>query len=190
VQNNFAQIPIEIVQLETGEKVQIAINFPGRTVKAQVWRARVGRIALYFLDTDLDENASKDREITDKLYDAETRERVEQEILLGIGGVQLLRELNIDASVFHLNEGHSAFLLIERIICLMKDHGLDFDTAREAVRSSTVFTTHTPVPAGNERFDRSLIENYLRTYIQSAGLEWDQFWNLGHVYGGDDGPST
>ena len=187
-QNKFSQMPIEIVRQGNADKVTIDLDFPGRTVKAQAWKASAGRAALYFLDTDVEENSPRDREITDKLYDAETRERIEQEIVLGIGGARLLDALGIEPSVYHLNEGHSAFLLIERIVHLMKDKGLDFDTAREIVQGSTIFTTHTPVPAGIEKFDRSLVENFFRNYIQQSGLQWDQFWNLGHVYAGDDSP--
>lgn len=185
-QNDFAGMPVDVVRGENGERLIVSVDFPGRIVKAQVWKADVGRVALYFLDTDIEENAVKDREITDRLYDSETRERIEQEILLGLGGVKLLKGLDITPALFHLNEGHSAFLIIERIVALMKDEGLDFDTAKEVVRASTVFTTHTPVSAGNERFDKALIENYFRNYVQQAGISWDQFWTLGHIYAGDE----
>ena len=186
--NNFAVMPVEIVKGEGPEKLLVSLDFPGRTVKAQVWKAQAGRTRLFFLDTDVEDNSIRDREITNKLYDAETRERIEQEILLGIGGARLLHLYGIDPSVVHLNEGHSAFILIERIAILMKERNLDFDTAREVVRASTVFTTHTPVPAGIERFDQVLIENYFRTYLHQAGIQWDQFWNLGHIYAGDSSP--
>ncbi|MBU4253405.1 MAG: alpha-glucan family phosphorylase [Acidobacteria bacterium] len=186
--NNFARMPVEIVKGGGPEKLMVTLDFPGRSVKAQVWKAQAGRTSLYFLDTDVEDNSIRDREITDKLYDAETRERIEQEILLGIGGARLLHLLGIDPSVFHLNEGHSAFILIERIALLMKERGLDFDTAREVIRASTVFTTHTPVPAGIEKFDQVLVENYFRVYLQQAGLQWEQFWNLGQIYAGDSSP--
>lgn len=185
-ENNFAQLPIKPMARANGQKVKIGIDLPGRTVFAQVWVAQVGTVPLYLMDTDVDENSQKDRYLTSKLYDSSTRERIEQEILLGIGGVTTLRALGIEPSVYHLNEGHSAFLLVEQLRLLMKDQGLDFDTAREVVRARSVFTTHTPVPAGNERFHRSLIENYFRPYIDGCGMTWEQFWNLGHVYSGEE----
>ncbi|MBU1626571.1 alpha-glucan family phosphorylase, partial [bacterium] len=185
VPNNFAQMPIDTIELNNSEKLLIPIVMPGRVVYAQVWKARVGRINLYYLETDIEENSRADRDITSRLYEPRSRERIEQEIILGIGGVKLLNALGIEPSIYHLNEGHSAFLLIERIRQLMQSDGLDFYTAKEVVKSSTVFTMHTPVPAGNERFDKSLVENYFRSYIQEMGITWDEFWNLGHIFADD-----
>jgi len=187
-EHRFSQMPVDIMRDDHGKEITVPIEFPGRTVHARVWKAVVGRTLIYFLDTDIETNAVKDREITDTLYDAETRERIEQEIVLGIGGERLLRTLSLRPSVYHINEGHAAFLLIQRMITLIKEEGVDFDTAREMVRSSTVFTTHTPVPAGNEKFDRALMENYFKHYLEEAGIPWERFWDLGHVYASEESP--
>lgn len=184
VENNFAQMPVSPVLDAQGKPARVSVEMPGRWVHAQAWVVQVGSVSLYMLDTDIDDNAEKDRYLTSKLYDSSTRERIEQEILLGIGGTRLLKSLGIAPSVYHLNEGHSAFLLVEQLRMLMVDDGLPFETAREVVRARSVFTTHTPVPAGNERFNMSLIENYFRPYIDKFGMTWEQFANLGHVYAG------
>jgi phosphorylase/glycogen(starch) synthase len=175
-------MPITPLQKDDAEKVMITVNLPGRVVYAQIWEVRVGRARLYLLDTDVVENSRSDRDITSKLYDPTSKGRIEQEIILGVGGVRLLTALDVTPSVFHLNEGHSAFLLFERIRQLMILDGLDFPTAKEIVRGNTVFTMHTPVPAGNERFERSLVENYFRGYADEMGVPWDALWNLGHIY--------
>jgi glycogen phosphorylase/synthase len=185
-ENNFGQMPVRLVNKSTGQRLKIAVEMPGRIVFAQVWVTAVGSVPLYLMDADVEENSQKDRYITSKLYDSSTRERIEQEFLLGIGGVTLLKAVAVEPSVFHLNEGHSAFLLLEQMKLLMKDANLDFETAREVVRSRSVFTTHTPVPAGNERHNKGLIENYFRAYVEQCGITWEQFWNLGHLYSGED----
>ena len=181
-ENDFATMPISPVQNADGENVQVAVDMPGRTVHAQVWEVRVGRAILFLLDTDVTENSRSDRDICSKLYEPSSKGRIEQEIVLGVGGVRMLGALGIDPALYHLNEGHSAFLLFERIRQLMQDKGVDFATAKEIVRGSTVFTMHTPVPAGNERFERSLVENYFRGYADRMGVPWDALWNLGHIY--------
>jgi phosphorylase/glycogen(starch) synthase len=179
--NDFATMPITPLQ-KNDEKVMITVNLPGRTVYAQIWEVHVGRARLYLLDTDVVENSRSDRDITSKLYDPTSKGRIEQEIILGVGGVRLLTALDVTPSVYHLNEGHSAFLLFERIRHLMLIDGTDFATAKEIVRGNTVFTMHTPVPAGNERFEKSLVENYFRSYADEMGVPWDGLWNLGHIY--------
>jgi glycogen phosphorylase/synthase len=190
VESNYAQLPIDTVETEKDERFLISVDFPGRKVYAQVWKANVGRSKLYLLETDIEENARADRDITSRLYEPTSRERIEQEIILGIGGVRLLSALGIKPSIYHLNEGHSAFLLIERIRQLMKQEGLDYSTAKEYVKGSTVFTMHTPVPAGNERFDKSLVENYFKSYINEMDIPWEEFWNLGHVFAEDPSSFT
>ena len=185
--NDFSRMPLNEVH-KNGERVMITVDMPGRTVYARAWAAQVGRVPLYFLDTNLQENNPSDREITGRLYRADKRVRIEQEIVLGIGGIRLLEELNITPSVYHLNEGHSAFLILERFIRLMKFHGIDYPTAREVIRASTVFTTHTPVPAGNETFDMPLVENYLKHYVESNGMNWQDFYDAGHKFPGETGP--
>ncbi|MFH0921625.1 MAG: alpha-glucan family phosphorylase [Fibrobacterota bacterium] len=185
--NDFFRMPLKEVS-KNNERVTISVDFPGRMVYARVWEARVGRTPVYFLDTDIQENNPSDRDITAKLYGGDKRTRIEQEILLGIGGVRLLEELNLTPSVYHLNEGHSAFLILERFINLIRYNNLDHDTAREVIKASTVFTTHTPVPAGNEAFDLQLVENYLRHYVQSNRLSWQNFNDAGHKTPGETGP--
>ncbi|WP_319541894.1 alpha-glucan family phosphorylase [uncultured Pseudodesulfovibrio sp.] len=181
-QNNFASMPILQLHDSKTERVLVAVDLPGRTVYAKIWEVHVGRAKLYLLDTDVVENSRADRDIADRLYEPSSKGRIEQEIILGIGGVRMLKALNIKPSLYHLNEGHSAFLLFERIRQYMLLENVDFSTAKEILRGSTVFTMHTPVPAGNERFEKSLVENYFRGYTEKMGLPWDALWNLGHIY--------
>lgn len=188
VESDFSNMPIQIVQDDRGSEVQIAIELPGRTLYACIWEVKVGRISLYLLDTDVPRNTAQDRKITDRLYTADQRTRIEQEILLGMGGVRLLEKLGIKARVWHINEGHSAFLLLERVSKLMAEEGLSFDEAEEVVRGSTVFTTHTPVEAGNERFSKDLMEYYFSGYVKRVGISWSQFSNLGRKEIGEDRP--
>ncbi|QGY41598.1 alpha-glucan family phosphorylase [Pseudodesulfovibrio cashew] len=181
-ENDFATMPITPLHNGETEKILISVDLPGRHVFAQIWEVHVGRATLYLLDTDVVENSRSDRDISSRLYEPSSKGRIEQEIILGVGGVRLLKALDIDPSIYHLNEGHSAFLLFERIRQLMLLEGLDFASAKEVVRGSTVFTMHTPVPAGNERFEKSLVENYFRNYAEEMGVPWDSLWNLGHIY--------
>jgi phosphorylase/glycogen(starch) synthase len=182
LENNFATMPVTPLHNGDADKLLLALDLPGRTVYAQIWEIKVGRAILYLLDTDVVENSRSDRDITSRLYDPSSKGRIEQEIILGVGGVRLLKALNMEPAIYHLNEGHSAFLLFERIRQLMLIDGVDFATAKEVVRGSTVFTMHTPVPAGNERFEKSLVENYFRGYAAEMGVPWDALWNLGHIY--------
>lgn len=184
-ENDFSRMPLEIVQDEQGNAVQVSLELPGRTLFANIWAVRVGRVTLYLLDTDTPRNTAQDRKITERLYFAEPRTRIEQEILLGMGGVRLLRKLGIRPRVYHINEGHSAFLIFERIGALMTEEGLSFEEASEIIRGSTVFTTHTPVEAGNERFSKELIEHYFAHFVKWTGISWSQFWELGRKEGGD-----
>ncbi|HEQ72429.1 MAG TPA: alpha-glucan family phosphorylase, partial [Spirochaetia bacterium] len=185
--NDFFRMPLQELHLDE-EKVVISIEYPGRKVNARVWLAQVGRSAMYLFDTDIPENSPADRSMTAKLYGGGKQLRIEQEILLGIGGIRLLEKLKVTPAVFHLNEGHSAFLIIERLINLVKSHGLDVETAKEVIKANTVFTTHTPVPAGNETFEMPLVENYLKEYVESSGLAWQEIVDLGHKNLTDQGP--
>jgi len=187
-ENDFSIMPLEIVRDDRGEAVQISLELPGRTLFANIWEVRVGRVSLYLMDTDTPRNTAQDRRITERLYCSELRTRIEQEILLGMGGVRLLRKLGIRPRVYHINEGHSAFLLFERIASLMTDEKLSFDEASEIVRGGTVFTTHTPVEAGNERFNRELIEHYFASFVKRTGITWSQFWELGVKESGEGKP--
>ncbi len=176
---DFHNIPAMQVMTENGEPLVISVEFPGRELFAQVWKIDVGRITLFLLDTNIDRNSLEDRTITDQLYGGDTEMRVKQEILLGIGGVRALRAMNIEVTVFHMNEGHAAFLALERIRMTMEDHGMSFNETKEFVTASNVFTTHTPVPAGNDRFEPALMSTYFSDYHARLGLSWEDFLALG-----------
>ena len=187
-ENDFSNMPVQIVQDDLGNDVQLAIELPGRTLFATIWEVKVGRVTLYLLDTDVSRNTPQDRHITSRLYADDPRIRIEQEILLGMGGVKLLKKLGIRPSVYHINEGHSAFLIFELINQFILDEGLSFDAAKEAAKACTVFTTHTPVEAGNERFSKDVVEYYFSSFIKRWGITPLQFWELGRKEMGDDKP--
>ena len=187
-ENDFASMPTQLLRDGNGEEIQVSVELPGRVLNARVWEVKVGRITLYLLDSDVPRNTTQDRKVTSQLYCAEPNTRIEQEILLGIGGVRMLRRLGIAPSVYHMNEGHSAFLLFERVSGLMTEGGLSFEESCEVVRSSSVFTTHTPVEAGNERFTKSHIEAYFANFVAQTGISWNQFWDLGRKDAGDGQP--
>lgn len=176
---DFFNLPASLMTDEKGELLLIPVEMPGRTVYAQVWGLTIGKVHLYLLDTNIDANAPADREITDQLYGGDNDMRIRQEILLGIGGVRALKALGLDITVYHINEGHAAFLSLERIRMAMEEHKLSFDEAREFVTATTIFTTHTPVPAGNDRFPPDMIDGYFRDYYQKMGLSREQFLSLG-----------
>ncbi len=177
--NDFYNMSMTLAKDERGKPVTIEVHYPGRNVTAQIWRIQVGRIPLFMLDTNLPDNRPEDRELTSKLYSGDHDMRIRQEILLGIGGLRALIKLGFEPTVCHLNEGHSAFLGLERINLLMKNRGLDFDTAFEVVRASNVFTTHTPVPAGNDHFHPDLVRAYLRGKAEELGVGMDRLLALG-----------
>jgi starch phosphorylase len=177
--NDFHNMPVQPVRSQDGGTLMIEAPLPGRAVKAQVWRAQVGRVPLYLLDTNVPENSPEDRHITAQLYGGDQEMRIRQEILLGIGGVRMLDQLGYAPKVYHMNEGHSAFLSLERVRQLMQRKGLSFEEAREVVISSNVFTTHTPVPAGNDAFEPWLIEKYFADYWPQIGKDREGFLALG-----------
>ncbi|MDQ2726336.1 MAG: alpha-glucan family phosphorylase [Actinomycetota bacterium] len=160
-----------------------SIDLAGETLTAQVWLAQVGRVRLYLLDADDDSNDDELRAVTDRLYGGGTEHRIRQEILLGIGGVRALDALDVDTQVFHTNEGHAGFLGLERIRRLIASDGLRWSEAIEAVRAGTIFTTHTPVPAGIDRFDRTLMEKYFGRWAEECGVSIDTLMDLGHFPG-------
>ncbi len=176
---DFEDLPVKEVDDEDGEEIVVTIQFPERKVYAKVWKAEIGRVPLYLLDTDIDKNTQEDRKITKQLYGGDRETRIKQEIVLGIGGVRALRMLGFNPSVWHMNEGHAAFLGVERIREYMIGKNLDFKTAIEAARSSNVFTTHTPVPAGNDVFDPILIDKYFSEFWVSLGITRRDFMELG-----------
>ena len=153
--------------------------FPGREVQVRVWRIQVGRVPLYLLDTNIPQNSPEDRTITARLYGGDVDMRIRQEMILGVGGVRALRALGKPPTVCHMNEGHSAFCGLERIRALMEQTGVDFATAREAVAAGTVFTTHTPVPAGNDVFSPQMVEHYFSPILPQLKIDRDEFLGLG-----------
>ena len=177
--NDFYNMSASLVRDAQGQPVTIDVAYPGRGVRAQIWEIRVGRVVLNLLDANVEANAPADREITAQLYGGDMDMRIRQEILLGIGGVQALAKLGIEPEVCHMNEGHSAFLALERSRRLMEQQKCTFDEAREAVAASNCFTTHTPVPAGNDTFAPSLMERYFADYYPKLGLSRDEFLGLG-----------
>ncbi len=187
-ENDFSSLPPRQLRDENGVPVTISVDLPGRTLNATIWKLGVGRISLYMLDSDLPSNTPQDRNITGQLYVGDERTRIEQEILLGIGGARMLRKLNLTPSAYHLNEGHSAFLIFENIRYAMKTQDMSFDEARELVKNQVIFTTHTPVEAGNERFPRDLIQHYFTNYLKETGLSLERFFELGRLDGGDHQP--
>jgi len=175
---DFEEMPIISVADESGKPVIISIDLPGRTVKARVWMIQVGRVPLYLLDTSIPENEPSDQTLTSRLYSSDLEVRISQEMLIGIGGVRLLRMLGYNPSLWHMNEGHSAFLTLEQVRELVST-GKSFDEAADIVRKSNVFTTHTPVPAGNDQFPLWLIDKYFPGYWDEIGLTRDQFIEIG-----------
>jgi len=171
-------LPVVPTLTETGQHLTLDIEFPGRILKVRVWTAKAGHITLYLLDTNLPENTPEDRAITHQLYGGDREMRLQQELVLGVGGVRALRALGLRATVWHINEGHAAFQLLERCAFRMRE-GLDVYSAMELVASGTVFTTHTPVPAGHDIFDRHLVEKYLGPAARDLGLDFEQVYQLG-----------
>jgi starch phosphorylase len=176
---DFANTPAKPVYNEDGTQMTFELDYPGHKVAVQIWQVCVGRITLYLLDTNVPSNAPSDREITARLYGGDLDMRIRQEVLLGIGGYKALQKIGITPSVCHMNEGHSAFMALERIRQLMEVNGLSFDEAREATVLGNVFTTHTPVPAGNDVFPAAMIDKYFSQYYSSLGLSRKQFLAMG-----------
>jgi len=175
------QLPIRRVTNASGDLVVVEVSFPTGPVYAQVWSVDVGRCKLYLLDTNTPENAPDDRNITASLYGGDRQMRVRQEIVLGIGGIRALEALDMRPTLCHMNEGHSAFLALERVRLAMEEHGFDFATAREACAAGNIFTTHTPVAAGNDWFPSSLIDQHLAAYGEQLGLTPEALLGLGRI---------
>lgn len=200
-ENDFYTLPLQMLvrcpdgaiaaadSTASGTPLTITVNYPGRNVAAQVWRVQVGRVSLYLLDTNIAANSPDDRDITDQLYGGDREMRLKQEILLGIGGYRALKAVGLKPPVCHINEGHAAFLVLERCRELMAEHGLSFVEAREAAMAGTVFTTHTPVPAGNDYFAPGLMDKYFTRYYQELGISRHQFLGLGRQNPNDENES-
>lgn len=173
----FAEVPALPAFSPDGKEVVVAVELPGRTIYAKVWRIDVGNVPLYLMDTDIHPNAPPDRELSARLYGGDQEMRIAQEMVLGIGGVRVLRQLGLEPAVYHMNEGHSAFLALERVRELVQA-GKTFDEAAEIVRQSSVFTTHTPVPAGHDAFAFPQIKKYFDGFWDQMGLSRDEFLAL------------
>ncbi len=179
-------LPLTLLADEAGVPTRIHVDLPaGAKLWAQIWVAQVGRVPLLLLDSDIEENAAAEREVTDRLYGGGTEHRLLQELLLGIGGVRAVYAYGASPEIFHTNEGHAGFLGVERIRILMTEHGLDYDTALQVVRAGTVFTTHTPVPAGIDRFPTELIEQHFGGESATPGVPVERILELGDEPGGD-----
>lgn len=178
---DFYQHPLALVRGDDEQPLRIEVEFPDRTVTCQIWRANVGKITLYLLDSNVLENAPSDQSITDTLYGGDEEMRIRQEMILGIGGMKALRAVGINPTVCHMNEGHAAFLSLERIRQFMTESGCDFRTARQVVVPGNVFTTHTPVPAGFDLFHPELLERYLTKTLDDLKLPFNSFLRLGRI---------
>ncbi|MEM9882440.1 MAG: alpha-glucan family phosphorylase [Planctomycetota bacterium] len=176
---DFANLPVKPVKTDAGGPVVVHVDLPGRAVAVTLWKANVGRVPLYLLDTNLPQNRPEDRAITGQLYGGDMETRIRQEIVLGVGGVRALEAIGIRPEVCHMNEGHSAFLALERIRRLIEDHDLSFDQAREQAAASHVFTTHTPVPAGIDRFPAEMVKRYFEAFCPSLRLDMEGLLALG-----------
>ncbi|MDR2709283.1 MAG: alpha-glucan family phosphorylase [Elusimicrobiota bacterium] len=180
-ENHISRLPLDRVQNPDGTSIVVEVPFPNNQIaRVRAWKLQVGRVPLYLLDTDFDDNPPAIREISGELYGGNRDMRIRQEIILGIGGAKLLKALNIEPDVIHINEGHSAFLLYERIRFFVQEKGLTFEQAFQTVKSACVFTTHTPVPAGNEVFDPNLVLTYLEgQYSANIGISREELLQLG-----------
>jgi starch phosphorylase len=186
-ENDFYNMPLHLEHDANGKPLRVCVEFPGRSIYIQVWRAQVGRIPLYLLDTNIAENSPVDQNVTDQLYGGDVEMRLQQEMVLGIGGMRALKALGIRPTICHMNEGHSAFLALERIRHLMQETGASFEQAAEVSAASNLFTTHTPVPAGFDVFSSELLNRYFSPYIEQLGLSFDSFMGMGRVHPQDSG---
>jgi len=180
--NDYANMPVTQLMDEKGSPFKIKLEFPGRDIYVQCWKVEVGRVPLYLLDTNIPENRIEDQSITDELYGGDQEKRIQQEIVLGIGGSRMLIKIGLKPDVYHMNEGHSALLGIDRIRELIFNDGLKIDEAIEVASAANVFTTHTSVPAGIDVFPENLISKYLKVYIDAIGMDFNYFMSLGRIH--------
>ena len=181
IPQSFSKLPLMPVRDENGKWQTVSLSLPGRTLLAKVWQVNVGRVPLYLLDTDVESNTDFDKSITHQLYGGDWENRFKQEMLLGIGGIRMLNILGIAPDVFHCNEGHGALTLLERLRHYVESGHLGFWQARELVRGSSLFTTHTPVPAGHDAFDEDIVRTYLGAWASRIGISWEEFMALGRI---------
>ncbi|CAB1370735.1 alpha-glucan family phosphorylase [Denitratisoma oestradiolicum] len=180
--SDFDDLPMAPVLKSDGSELHVTVTLPGRNVEVKVWQVKVGQVRLYLLDTDLERNAIHDRDIAHQLYGGDRTTRLEQEIILGVGGVKVLKEVGYQPTVWHINEGHAAFLILERMRQLVQE-GLDMTSALEAVACNTVFTTHTAVPAGHDHFAEDMIRQYFGQFCRELGCDMEALLELGRVPG-------
>jgi glycogen phosphorylase len=178
--SDFNDLPVSRVLDEEGREVRVQVELPGRNVQVRVWKAQAGHVTIYLLDTDLDSNSAADRDITHRLYGGDRVTRMEQEMVLGIGGVRALQAIGRKPTAWHVNEGHPAFMVLERVRMLVRE-GLSFDAALEAVAANTVFTTHTPVPAGHDHFGEDMVRTYFERMQKDLGVNEERLLALGRV---------
>lgn len=176
---NFNQLPIEQVMEESGRPMILEVPYHDRIIYSHVWRVNVGRMKLYLMDTDFEMNSEFDRPITHKLYGGDWENRIKQEYLLGIGGVLMLKKLGIKSDLYHCNEGHAALLNLQRLVDFVQEKHLDFQVALELVRASSLYTVHTPVPAGHDYFDEGLFGKYMGGFPAKLGISWNDLMNMG-----------
>jgi starch phosphorylase len=184
--SHFDVLPITPSKRADGSEAHITVDLPGRALNVKIWQARIGHITLYLLDSDVEGNSPHDRNITHRLYGGDKVMRIEQEIVLGIGGVTALRELGLRPTVWHINEGHAAFLVLERIRHKIIEGSMDFAAALECVAVNTIFTTHTPVPAGHDHFNEGMMQAYFEHYYPQLKLTREEFMALGHAQDSPD----
>lgn len=187
--NDFANMPVSLIRSQDGRPLSVSVDLKGQPLQILIWRITVGRMPLYMLDTNVETNPPEFRRTTSQLYGGDGEMRLGQEIVLGIGGVRALKALGIEPTVIHMNEGHSAFSALERINILRKEKGLSFDAAREIILASTVFTTHTPVPAGNDVFDPELVRAYFEEYAKELGINFKVLLGYGRLDPRDESES-
>ncbi|MCA9312415.1 MAG: alpha-glucan family phosphorylase, partial [Phycisphaerales bacterium] len=184
---DFPNQPIRrLIDPETGEQFRVSVEFPGRDVTIGIWVCDVGRIPVYLLDTNFPENQREDRDITRTLYGGDNETRIQQEIVLGVGGIRALEKIGEQPTVYHINEGHAAFLGLERICRLREKNGVDFEEARTTAAAQHIFTTHTPVPAGIDRFPPDLVEKYIAPMLPRLGLDLNGLLGLGRSTAADN----
>ena len=178
---NFGNLPITQVKNDDGSPMILEVPFHDRSIYSNIWKVAVGRINLYLMDTDIEQNSEYDRSITHQLYGGDWENRMKQEYMLGIGGILLLKKLGIKKDVYHMNEGHAAFINVQRLLDYVNEEKLSFNVALELVRSSSLYTVHTPVPAGHDYFDETLMTKYLTPIVEKLGLPWQQFMDMGRA---------
>lgn len=183
---NFNSLPLVQVLEENGEPMVLEVPYPGRTVYAHIWKVSVGRVPLYLMDTDIPQNSEWDRSITHQLYGGDWENRMKQEYLLGIGGIIMLNKLGIKKQIYHCNEGHAALINAQRLVDYIQKEGLSFNQALEVVRASSLYTVHTPVPAGHDYFDEGLFGRYMGEFPNKLGISWQEFIDMGRVNPGSN----